>query len=176
MMGDETIFLTGFPGFIASRLVKRLARDGSKFFLLVQPAFANQARAEVQQIAAQTRTPVENFRLLEGDITVQNLGLGVTDLDLALSESTLIFHLAALYDLGVAREPAMHVNVTGTRNVNQFARSARVLRHYHHVSTWYVAGKRHGRIVETGPTRDMLAAPRHAYTRKLLASIPRMPR
>ncbi|WP_117193286.1 ABC transporter ATP-binding protein [Rhizobium terrae] len=32
-----------------------------------------------------------------------------------------------------------------------------------------------GRIVESGKTRDILAAPRHAYTRKLLASIPRMP-
>lgn len=32
-----------------------------------------------------------------------------------------------------------------------------------------------GRIVESGKTREILAAPRHAYTRKLLASIPRMP-
>ncbi len=32
-----------------------------------------------------------------------------------------------------------------------------------------------GRIVENGPTQDILAQPRHAYTRKLLASIPRMP-
>jgi peptide/nickel transport system ATP-binding protein len=33
----------------------------------------------------------------------------------------------------------------------------------------------HGRIVESGKTRDILAAPSHAYTQKLLASIPRMP-
>jgi peptide/nickel transport system ATP-binding protein len=32
-----------------------------------------------------------------------------------------------------------------------------------------------GRIVESGKTRDILALPRHAYTRNLLASIPRMP-
>ncbi|GGA86789.1 ABC transporter ATP-binding protein [Brucella endophytica] len=32
-----------------------------------------------------------------------------------------------------------------------------------------------GRIVESGRTREILAAPRHAYTRNLLASIPRMP-
>ncbi|WP_420963229.1 ABC transporter ATP-binding protein [Brucella sp. IR073] len=32
-----------------------------------------------------------------------------------------------------------------------------------------------GKIVESGKTRDILAAPRHAYTRNLLASIPRMP-
>lgn len=32
-----------------------------------------------------------------------------------------------------------------------------------------------GRIVESGSTRSILADPRHDYTRKLLASIPRMP-
>jgi len=31
-----------------------------------------------------------------------------------------------------------------------------------------------GRVVEGGRTRDILAAPKHAYTQKLLASIPRM--
>lgn len=33
-----------------------------------------------------------------------------------------------------------------------------------------------GRIVETGPTRQILDAPAHAYTRRLLASLPRLPR
>ncbi len=32
-----------------------------------------------------------------------------------------------------------------------------------------------GRIVEAGMTRSILDAPRHPYTRTLLASVPRMP-
>ncbi len=32
-----------------------------------------------------------------------------------------------------------------------------------------------GRIVESGPTREILSSPSHSYTQKLLASIPRMP-
>ncbi|WP_404403491.1 ABC transporter ATP-binding protein [Pelagibacterium halotolerans] len=32
-----------------------------------------------------------------------------------------------------------------------------------------------GKIVESGKTRDILSAPQHPYTRKLLASVPRMP-
>ena len=36
---NETIFLTGFPGFIAARLVERLAKADTQFFLLVQPQF-----------------------------------------------------------------------------------------------------------------------------------------
>ncbi|WP_321448345.1 ABC transporter ATP-binding protein [uncultured Cohaesibacter sp.] len=33
----------------------------------------------------------------------------------------------------------------------------------------------HGRIVEAGPTNDILRSPQHPYTQSLLASIPRMP-
>ena len=154
MTAGETFFITGFPGFIASRLVRRLARDGGKFLLLVQPALARQARSDLQDIARETQKPIEDFQLLEGDISEPDLGLSSTELEVARSESTLIFHLAALYDLAVPREPAMLVNVTGTRNVNAFAKSARKLLHYHYVSTCYVAGKRRGRIHETDLKHD----------------------
>lgn len=149
MSASDTIFLTGFPGFIASRLVRRLARDGGKFLLLVQQAFATHAQRELEEIARDTRTSLGDFRLLEGDISRPDLGLNAADLEVAQSESTLLFHLAALYDLAVAREPAILVNVTGTKNVNRFAKSAPLLRHYHYVSTCYVAGKRRGLILET---------------------------
>jgi len=32
----------------------------------------------------------------------------------------------------------------------------------------------HGRVVEAGPTRAILAAPQHPYTQTLLASVPRL--
>lgn len=148
MANEETVFLTGFPGFIASRLLQRLARDCSRFLLLVQPAFAERAKAEVMQIAEQTGRSPSDFRLLQGDITQPGLGLSKTDLETARSSSTVLFHLAAIYDLAVAHDVAMRVNLEGTRNVNQFARSLAHLRHYHYVSTCYVAGKRKGVIYE----------------------------
>ncbi|HET6669493.1 MAG TPA: SDR family oxidoreductase [Pyrinomonadaceae bacterium] len=154
MTTRETIFVTGFPGFIASRLVQRLAQGGGKFLLLVQPALASQARSDLQQIAGRAQKPLADFQILEGDISQPDLGLSPRDLEIARSEATLIFHLAALYDLAVAREPAMLVNVTGTRNMNTFAKSAPNLRRYHYVSTCYVAGKRRGRILETDLRHD----------------------
>ncbi len=63
-------------------------------------------------------------------------------------EATIVFHLAAIYDLAVERSLAMRVNVEGTRNVTRFAASLRALKHFHHVSTCYVAGQRIGRILE----------------------------
>jgi thioester reductase-like protein len=146
---DETIFLTGFPGFIAGRLVERLAREGARFQLLVQPAFAERARTEIARLAAQTGAPVENFRTFEGDITREDLGLSAADIEEAESEATVLFHLAAAYDLAVAREVGVRVNVEGTRNVNRFALRLKKLKRYHYVSTCYVAGRRTGLILES---------------------------
>jgi len=146
---DETIFLTGFPGFIAGRLVKRLAGASTQFLLLVQPAFSERAREEVSRIAEETGTPTSNFRIVEGDITQLDLGLQRAEVEEARALTTVLFHLAAVYDLGVRRDTAMRVNMEGTRNVNNFAETLPNLRRYHYVSTCYVAGQRTGVILET---------------------------
>ena len=148
MASDETIFLTGFPGFIAGRLVERLASEGARFLLLVQPAFIERARADIAELARKTGAHLSRFSLLEGDITREDLGLAPADLEAARKETTALFHLAAIYDLGVSRDLAERVNVEGTRNVNHLARSIKNLRRYHYISTCYVAGKRTGVIME----------------------------
>lgn len=147
-MTDETIFLTGFPGFIAGRLIERLAADGGRFLLLVQPAFVERARAEIARLASETGASADRFRIVEGDITKDRLGMSARDFDEARAETTSIFHLAAVYDLGVERDLALRVNLEGTRGVNEFARAVKNLRRYHYVSTCYVAGRRAGLIRE----------------------------
>lgn len=149
MAFDETIFLTGFPGFIAGRLVRRLASEGTRFVLLVQPAFVERARRETARLSAETGMAVEKFVIVEGDITLPDLGLASVDAEMARRETTMLFHLAAVYDLGVGRDLAMRVNVEGTRHVNRFAQTIENLRRYNYVSTCYVAGLRTGRILET---------------------------
>src|SRR5258705_6298872 len=149
MPDSDALFITGLPAVIASRLLKRLTNREVNFIVLVQLALAERAKDEVTKIAADNGRAVSNFRLVEGDISQTNLGLGSNDLSLVRSETTRIFHLAAVYELAVSRELALSVNVDGTRNLNKFARSIPGLRHYHHVSTCYVAGKREGRILET---------------------------
>ena len=103
---EETIFLTGFPGFIAERLVERLARPTTQFFLLVQPQFLSKATAAVERIAEKTTTPLENFALVEGDVTRPDLGISELDLETIRAETTDVFHLAAAYDLAIDKETA----------------------------------------------------------------------
>jgi nucleoside-diphosphate-sugar epimerase len=154
MTFKETIFLTGFPGFIAQRLVARLAGPDVQFYLLVQPKFVETATKAVERIAAETDTPLENFAIVEGDITQNNLGIKAEDLETIREETTSVFHLAAVYDLGVAKDLAFAVNFDGTRNVNDFVRSLPNLNRYNYVSTCYVAGKRLGEIRETELEHD----------------------
>src|SRR5216684_3426985 len=149
MTSDETYFITGFPGFITNRLLLRLAKPGGQFLLLVQPALITRAQQEIARIVSATGTPATNFHIVEGDISQPSLGMTVHDLESVRLRTTRLFHLAAIYDLGVARDLALRVNVAGTQHVNELARSLPHLRHYHHVSTCYVAGKREGRILET---------------------------
>jgi thioester reductase-like protein len=148
MPDRETLFITGFPGFIANRLLERLAEKDCRFILLVQPSLATRAAEEIVRICDLTAKKADDFRVVEGDITEPSLGLSASDLELVQQETTRVFHLAAIYDLAVPRELAMRVNPGGTRNVLALARSLPHLQQFHHVSTCYVAGKRVGMILE----------------------------
>lgn len=149
MSNRETLFITGFPGFIANRLLDRLVRNDCRFILLIQPSLAARARDEIARLAQFSGKPSDDFQLIEGDISQPGLGLTTEHSALAREQTTHVFHLAAVYDLAVERDLALRVNVGGTRNVLEFARSMPGLRHFHHVSTCYVAGKREGVIRET---------------------------
>lgn len=152
-MGN-VVFLTGFPGFIAGRLLKRLAQEELRFILLVQPALYEQAVREIDDIARQTGRDPCDFQIAPGDITGSDLALRPRDLQTIRAETNIVFHLAAVYDLAVARDIALRVNLEGTRNVNTFVRTLPNLKHYHYVSTCYVAGKRKGMVLETELAHD----------------------
>jgi len=154
MPDRETFFITGFPGFIANRLLERLARKDCDFILLVQPSLLDRAREEIARIAPLSGRDVADFQFVEGDISEPRLALSAADLDLVQQQTTRVFHLAAVYDLAVPEELAMRVNAGGTRNVVELARTLPHLRQFHHVSTCYVAGKREGVILETELRHD----------------------
>jgi thioester reductase-like protein len=154
MSFNKTFFLTGFPGFIAERLVERLARADVQFFLLVQPQFVEKSMKAIDEIASRTNTPPENFALIEGDITQTDLGMSPEDIEAVRETTTDVFHLAAMYDLAVSKDAAYNVNLEGTKNVNTLVRSLPQLARYNYISTCYVAGNRKGEILETELEHD----------------------
>jgi thioester reductase-like protein len=149
MAADRVQFVTGFPGFIGRRLVRRLAeprRQSGRLVLLVQPRRADAARAALDADGVRAE-------LVEGDLALMHMGLSGAEFKALAREVTDVWHLAARTDLSAPRAaPAMaelrRVNVDGTRSVLDLARAARRLRRLNHFSTAYVSGDRVGVILE----------------------------
>jgi thioester reductase-like protein len=146
---NETFFFTGFPGFLGSRLLPRVLRrsPGARAACLVQPKFEALAKERVTALEGTDPGLAGRIELVTGDLTTSGLGLadaaGLTD------RTTEIWHLAAVYDLGVPRDVGMRVNVDGTRHVLDFAQGCPRLRRHHYVSTCYVSGRHCGPFRET---------------------------
>lgn len=104
---------------------------------LIQARYRDLAERRVAEIVATESSLRGRIELLEGDITVA--GLGLEQPDMLAADVGEIWHLAAVYDLEVARELGLRINVDGTRNVLDFA--SRTQAHLHYVSTCYVSGR-----------------------------------
>lgn len=141
-----TTLLTGFPGFIGTRLVARLLDDDAdrRIIALVEPRMADRARAVAAALPGGDRVEI-----LEGDITDPKLGLSADRYDTLAGEVHDVFHLAAVYDLAVGEEIARKVNVEGTRHVVAFCEACTDLHRHNYVSTCYVAGLRTGLVLES---------------------------
>ena len=139
-----TIVFTGFPGFLGSELLPRvLAREpGASAVCVVQRRFLALAQQRLTTLESRDPSLRGRVRLAEGDIVDANLGL--RDGDALKARVTSIYHLAALYDLSVARDVAMRVNVQGTERVLHFAAQCPRLERLHYVSTCYVSGRYRG--------------------------------
>ncbi|MED0666820.1 SDR family oxidoreductase [Pseudobacillus badius] len=150
-MGRKTSFFTGFPGFIASKIIERLMVEepGMQFILLVQASQLEKAEHQIQALCQKLFQPPDRFTLIAGDITKPNLGMEEDLLSRLRTDITHVFHLAAIYDLAVPREAAYRVNVEGTRNVNDWCLQLEHIERYIYFSTAYVSGKRTGRIFES---------------------------
>jgi nucleoside-diphosphate-sugar epimerase len=147
----HTYFITGFPGFIASQIIRKLIAESKEYkqiYVLVQPPKIDQAQAEIENLEKEYGKDAVNIEILKGDITVKHLALTKEELDRFKEEITHVFHLAAIYDLAVSREFAYQVNVKGTEHVNDFVLSLPNIKRYVYFSTAYIAGTREGTIFE----------------------------
>lgn len=142
-----TLLFTGFPGFLGSGLLPRvLDRDpDARALAVVQPRFAALARRRADELAARHPGLAGRLDLVEGDITRPGLALASPA---ALGDVTQVYHLAAVYDLAVARDLATRVNVDGTRHVLDLAEACPRLERVHYVSTCYVSGRHPGTFRE----------------------------
>jgi thioester reductase-like protein len=146
-----TVLFTGFPGFIGMRLLPRLMelQPRARFRCLVQARFLDAARQGLAQIEAAHPDTRGRADVVTGDITAPGLGLDAQDARSLRESLTSAHHLAAVYDLAVARDLGLKVNLEGTRNVVGFLAECPRLERLHYVSTCYVSGTARGVFRET---------------------------
>lgn len=144
MASEGLVFVTGWPGFIGRRLLRRMAeqRPGLRLALLVRPDRAARVQAELPALAG------AEARVLEGDVTRMHLGLSGPEFKRVTREATEIWHLAAVDDLSAESRRIRSVNLDGTRNLLELARACTRLARLHHFSTAAVSGDREGVILE----------------------------
>jgi nucleoside-diphosphate-sugar epimerase len=134
---ETAVLLTGGTGMLGSEFCSRLLAERKRrvYILTRQPSgtkWQDQPGAVVVQ----------------GDIVAPGLGLS-PDISKEIRESVSdIVHCAADTRFGLPIEVIRRPNVTGTRNVLDFALSCRRLEKFVHVSTAYVAGRGTGSIPE----------------------------
>lgn len=137
-----SIFLTGFPGFLGAALLERLLDRTGQIDCLVQPRYYEAATTQAREIAGPNWG--ESIALHEGDITEPDLGLTAQTWGDLTGRTDELFHLAAVYDLGVEADLAQAVNVDGTDHVLSFAEECPADVRLQYVSTCYVSGRYDG--------------------------------
>jgi thioester reductase-like protein len=154
-MNGETIFLTGFPRNELGRLVLSglLQRDhDSEVVCLVPERFKRLAGEWLSALPAAKRARVST---LEGDIAAVDLGLSGAEFNDLAARIHTIHHCAAVTYTGATQAQAEIVNVGGSYEVVELARSAKQLTRLVHWSTAAATGDRGGVVYE-----DELLEPR----------------
>ncbi|RWZ52267.1 NAD-dependent epimerase/dehydratase family protein [Halobacillus fulvus] len=145
----NTYGVTGFPGYLATELLKELFRQGypvDHIYLIHEASMKEKAAAQLKKMDDWIDS--EKVTLVQGDITEPQLGIAPKTFVEMQKTVTHFWHLAALYDLAVSLPASWRVNVHGTRKVNEALGSFSNLKRYLYFSTAYVSGKREGTIKE----------------------------
>lgn len=150
-MKNPGVMITGFPGFIGGRLMKDLLGQQAEplhYYFVVLPAFAQRAKEQCGELEREFTDFQGQWTVLEGDIRCRDLGISAEQLKPIRKKIIRLWHLAAVYDLGVPLPFAYGVNVDGTQHVLDFCETLPNFERLLYISTCYIAGMRHGMCYE----------------------------
>lgn len=146
--------LTGATGLLGRYLLKDLLLAGVPVAVLVRPTRRASVRQRVESLMCYWDNllgkPLPRPVVLEGDISEPGLGLDANARDWVKAHCSAMIHNAAsltFHSTGPDAEP-WRSNVHGTRHVLDLCRETGI-RKFHHVSTAYTCGLRHGTVYET---------------------------
>jgi thioester reductase-like protein len=145
-MQSRTIFFTGFPGFIGTRIIEKLieGNENIKIYALVLKSVLKSAN----KILDRNEHLKKKLKLIVGDVSKSNLDLSNEQYAQLTNEITEIFHLAAIYNLEVPKNVAWKVNVIGTNHMLKFALKCSHITLFLFFSSIVAVGKIQGDVFE----------------------------
>ena len=146
-MSDRTMLVTGGNGFIGKKILAHYLDQDMTIVLLTQDKFAAETEALIQRWSSQEGVTAK-FKSVLGDITQAGLGLSIDDFDELKETVTDAIHLAAAYNLGIAKAPAELINVQGTRNTMEVLAEMKNFKRLGYISTTAIAGDYIGEFTE----------------------------
>lgn len=145
---SKYVVLTGASGLVGRYLVKDLLLAGKQLALVLRPSaketVAERAEAILQFWEQRLGRHLPRPVVLEGDVAEPNLGLSPESAEWIAAHCDIMIHNAAIltfYGEDRAGEP-WRTNLDGTAHTIEFCLKAGI-KHFHYVSTAYVAGQRH---------------------------------
>jgi len=143
--GRSVVFFTGGTSFCGGCLAAELLRKNYRLIFLCRPKDgfdpADRVRRTLNWFGYDE---AENYEVLEGTVTLPNLGLNTSAYEELAKRVDEVFHAAANTTfLKEEQEEVERVNVQGTYNVLKLAAESSCY-FFHHLSTVYVAGSKQG--------------------------------
>ena len=151
-MAEGAVFITGATGLLGTEVVSRLLTTTDRdIYALVRANSETEAASRLRSLwwddAVLADAVGKRIHAVVGDIT--------KPLDVTLPANiTHVIHCAAETGLQKSREHLWNINVEGTRRMVSLAEKLPRLQRFTYVSTAYVCGTQHGRIMEDAPLTD----------------------
>lgn len=154
----KTIFITGATGAIGSRLIPELLKDNEVHLkLLIRAASQEEKQKRLDyvldfwDIDRHEENIINRIEGFQGDITLENLGLGENVFEALTKQVTHIIHCATNIKLMLTLEDARKYTLEGTKNILEFAKRCTghgQFRRFNYLSTIEVAGTMKGIVPE----------------------------
>nr|CAD7268118.1 unnamed protein product [Timema shepardi] len=143
----QTLFITGASGFMGKVLLEKIlyACPGVvRIYILVRPKRGKSPQTRLEEMAklplfhrVRKERPhaFEKVVLVNGDVTMEDLGLSSKDRTLLEKEVTVVFHGAATLRLEAILKDAVEMNLNGTWRMLQLCKKMSRLKVLVHLST-----------------------------------------
>ncbi|KAG9508525.1 putative fatty acyl-CoA reductase, partial [Fragariocoptes setiger] len=145
----RSIFITGGTGFMGKVLIEKLLRTctGIKhIYVLMRAKRAHQPADRLNELVksrlfdiVRNKQPnfIDKLVIVEGDVTLPQMGLSPGDIATLCREVSVVFHSAATVRFDDPLKQSIAINVIGTKNVIELCRRMRSVAAIVHVSTAY---------------------------------------